>query len=94
MSVINQIRAEYSGADDAKLDTLIADGDFTAAEKLLQARVGSSDNPITEPAAVRLEVLRRTRQDFALTTEQVLEEIRKSIPTYVAGEIREICNSA
>src|SRR3954454_12527740 len=75
-----QIQAETLGTDDVKLDALIADGDLTAAEKLLRARVGSSDGPVTEPAAIRLEVLRRTRQDFAITNDQVLEEIKKSIP--------------
>ena len=50
-----------------RIDELIAEGKFTEAEKLLKAQIEDPDAPITGEPAIQLEVLRRTRQDFALT---------------------------
>src|SRR4051794_40434461 len=78
--VMCQLGAKNSMEDD-KIADLIADGKYTEAEKLLQSRIADPNVPITtEPAAIQLEVLRRTRQDFALTNDQVLAEIKKTVP--------------
>ena len=65
---------------DANINSLIADGNYAEAEELLQAQIVDSNAPITSEPAVQLEVLRRTRHDFALTNEQVLAEIKQNVP--------------
>ena len=71
---------EVAEKDDAKIKSLIDHGDYTAAEKLLQAQVADPKAPITGGPAVQIEILRRVRRDFALTNEQVLAEIKKTVP--------------
>jgi hypothetical protein len=73
--------AKDSASDqDAKVERLIADGKFAEAEKLLKASVTEPDAPITSEPAIQLEVLRRTRHDFPLTSDEVLAQIKKSVP--------------
>ncbi len=62
------------------VQALIDRGAFAEAEALLRAKVADTQAPITEGAAVQLEILRRTRQDFPLDEQQVLAQVRKSIP--------------
>jgi len=71
----------------AEINRLIANGNFAEAEKRLQAQIADPNAPITSEPAIQLEVLRRTRHDFALTNEQVLAEIKKSVPDATQPDI-------
>src|SRR4051812_19076905 len=64
----------------ARVDELISAGKFTEAEKLLKSQIQNPESPVAAEPAIQLEILRRTRQDFSLTNEQVLAEIQKSVP--------------
>lgn len=59
---------------------LMSEGKFSEAERLLKSQIAHPDAPIVAGPAVQLEVLRRTRLDFPWTNEQVLAEIKKSVP--------------
>jgi transglutaminase-like putative cysteine protease len=67
-------------ADDPKLQSLIDAGAYTEAEKLLAEQISDPDAPATSPAAIQLEILRRTRHDFSLTPQDVLRQIKESVP--------------
>lgn len=64
-----------------------AAGRFSQAETLLRAEIADPDAPIVDDAAVQLEVLRRIRLDFSLTPEQVLTQLRESIPDVAADDM-------
>ena len=55
-------------------------GRFSEAEALLREAVTDPDAPIVDDGAVQLEVLRRIRLDYSLTTEQLLAQLREVIP--------------
>lgn len=77
----NLVAKETATDLQAKIDDLVKHGKYHEAEQLLKAEIADPNAPITdEPAAIQLEVLRRTRQDFALTNEQVLAELQKNVP--------------
>jgi len=65
---------------DSKIDALIDAGKYAEAEKLLQKQITEPSAPITSDAAIQLEVLRRTRQDFPLSDKDVLSQLKESIP--------------
>lgn len=72
----------------AHIDELISAGKFTEAEKLLGSQIANPDAPITDDeSAIQLEVLRRTRQDFPLTNEQLLVEIQKTVPDATQNDV-------
>jgi Transglutaminase-like superfamily len=73
-------RGDSLGDDNSKTEALIKNGKLAAAEEILRAHVDDPAAPITSQPAIQLEILRRIRQDFSLTNEQVLAEIKKSIP--------------
>ena len=62
------------------LQQLIARGEFTEAEKRLQPQIAEPLAPVTSEAAIQLEILRRTRQDFALNSDDVLKQLKESVP--------------
>lgn len=64
---------------DPKITALIEEGNFAEAEKLLEKQISDRLAPITSDAAIQLEILRRTRQDFPLTDEMLLKELKKDI---------------
>ncbi len=74
---------------DAKppLDDLIKSGKFAAAEQRLRTQIGDPAAPITSDAAIRLEILRRTRYDFSLDGEEVLAQVRQFIPDATGEDI-------
>src|SRR5438874_2157203 len=72
--------AKHATDADAKLKELIDRGDFAQAEKILRTQISDASAPITTEPAIQLEVLRRTRYDFALTDKDVLTELKQSIP--------------
>jgi hypothetical protein len=65
---------------DESVQALIDKGSYADAEKLLRAQIKDGSAPITSDAAIQLEILRRTRQDFSLTENDVLEQLRRTIP--------------
>jgi transglutaminase-like putative cysteine protease len=72
---------------DPRVGALIDDGKFAEAEKLLQQKVANPSAPITSEAAIQLEVLRRTRQDFPLADKDVLSLLKESIPDVTQADI-------
>ena len=72
---------------DPKINQLIADGSYTDAEKLLQSQISDPSAPVTSEAAVQLEILRRTRQDFSLTADDALKEIKEYIPDATLADV-------
>ncbi len=79
--------AKQSTAQDSKINTLIDRGDFAEAEKLLRAQIADSSQPVTSEPAIQLEVLRRTRSDFALTNKDVLAQIKQSVPDATQADV-------
>src|SRR2546421_9274170 len=79
--------AKQSANQPARIDELIKRGDFAEAEKILRAGIADPTAPVVSGPAVKLEILRRTRSDFALTNKDVLSEIRKSIPDARQAEV-------
>lgn len=63
------------------------EGRFNEAEKLLRETLPDANAPVVEAAAVQLEVLRRIRLDYSLTAEQLLQQLRESIPDVTIEEI-------
>ena len=84
----NLTAQETASASPAQIDGLVAAGKFHEAEELLKAQIADPNAPIIDqPAAIQLEVLRRTRQDFPLTNEQVLAELKQSIPNATQKDV-------
>src|SRR3954447_7567109 len=79
--------AKQSSDQDAKLKSLIDRGDFAEAEKILKSQVSDASQPVTTEPAIQLEVLRRTRYDYALTDKDVLAEIKKEIPDATQADV-------
>jgi hypothetical protein len=75
------------GDVDTKVQALIEQGAYSEAEKLLVEQIADRDAPVTSEAAIQLEVLRRTRYDFALTNAEVLAEIQKKIPDATQSDV-------
>lgn len=76
-----------AAADDADVQSLIAAGKYTAAETKLRSKIADGEAPVTSDPAIQLEILRRTRLDFNLTPEQVLREVRQSIPDATEADL-------
>ncbi len=75
------IAAKPAIADvDSQIDALIEKGAFAEAEKQLEKQIADRSAPITSAAAIELEILRRTRQDFPLTAKDMLSQLKQSIP--------------
>jgi transglutaminase-like putative cysteine protease len=72
---------------DPTIRRLMDDGRFAEAEKILQRQIDDPTAPITSEAAIQLEILRRTRQDFPLTDKGILSELQKSIPDVTQADI-------
>src|SRR3954469_7546807 len=79
--------AKQATQSDAKLKTLIDRGDFADAEKILRTQISDVSAPITTEPAIQLEVLRRTRYDFALSDKDVLAELKQSIPDATQADV-------
>ncbi|MEM8946903.1 MAG: transglutaminase domain-containing protein [Planctomycetota bacterium] len=72
----------------ATVQTLIDRGDFAEAEAKLRTQIEDTDAPIVDGAAVQLEILRRTRRDFSLDQQTVLEQVQASIPDATAEDLQ------
>ena len=79
--------ARQSTAQDSHIKTLVDQGNFAQAEELLKSQISDSSLPVTTEPAIQLEVLRRTRYDYALTKADVLAEIKKSIPDATQADV-------
>jgi transglutaminase-like putative cysteine protease len=79
--------AKQSTDQDSKIKSLIDRGDFAAAEKLLKSQISDPSQPVTTEPAIQLEVLRRTRYDYALTDSDVLAEIDKEIADATQADV-------
>jgi hypothetical protein len=79
--------AKQATEQDVRIQKLIDGGEFAAAEKLLQQNVADPKSPITSEPAIQLEVLRRTRYDYALTDKDVLAEVKQSIPDATQADV-------
>lgn len=66
-----------------------AAGRFSEAETLLGEKIADPHAPVVDEAAVQLEILRRIRLDFSLTAEEVLGQLRQSIPDLTAQEMED-----
>ena len=64
-------------------------GRFGEAESLLGKRIADPDAPVVDEAAVQLENLRRIRLDYSLTGQQLLQQVRQSIPDVTAEELED-----
>lgn len=79
--VVSQAGAKDTATENgSNINQLIANGKFADAEKLLKAQITDPNAPVTGGAAVQLEVLRRTRHDFPHSNDDVLTEIKKTVP--------------
>src|SRR6185295_5994835 len=75
----NMSGAKQSAEEEAKIKSLIDHGNFAEAEKLLKSQISDASLPVTTAPAIQLEVLRRTRYDYALTGKDVLAEVKREI---------------
>src|SRR2546429_2931795 len=79
--------AKQSTDHEAKIKTLIDRGYFAEAEKLLKSQISDASQPVTTEPAIQLEILRRTRYDYALSDKDVLKEIKKNIPDATQADV-------
>ncbi len=81
LPVAGQVPPESTMTEpNAAVEALIEQGAFAEAEKLLQTTVEEHPGAATSAAAIQLEILRRTRLDFSLSANEVLQQIQQSIP--------------
>jgi Transglutaminase-like superfamily len=83
----NMSGAKQSAEGEAKIKSLIDQGHYSEAEKMLKAQVADASQPVTTEPAIQLEVLRRTRYDYGLTDKDVLEEIKKMVPDATQADV-------
>jgi hypothetical protein len=69
------------------VDQLIARGEFAEAEQRLKPQIVDPSAPVTGEAAIQLEIIRRSRQDFPLTNEDVLKQIQQSVPDATQADV-------
>jgi transglutaminase-like putative cysteine protease len=72
---------------DAKIDALIEQGNFAEAEKLLEQQIADRSAPVTSEPAIQLEIIRRTRQDFPFSNQDILKQLGESIPDIVQKDV-------
>ena len=76
-----------AGATEPDIQSLIAEGSFSEAERLLKGQITEPSAPITSDPAVQLEILRRTRSDFPLLEQDVLNQLQKSVADATADDV-------
>jgi hypothetical protein len=82
-------REAASVKESASLQGLIAEGEFALAEEALKRQVADLSAPIVSEAAIELERLRRIRHDFSLKTDEILQQIRQTVPD---ATLDDLCN--
>ena len=88
MSTLPLVAGPVMADDQQSVQTLIASGEYTAAESQLRADVADGSAPIVAGAAVQLEILRRTRLDFSLDEQTVLQQVQRSIPDATVEDLQ------
>lgn len=68
------------------IDELIREGDYAAADASLLRQIADPLAPIIEPAAIQREILRRTRIDFSLSSDEAFAQLRESLPDVTREE--------
>lgn len=63
-------------------------GEFSAAETLLRGVLTDPDAPVTTPAAVALEMLRRLRREYSVTPEAFVTRLREDIPDVTLDDVQ------
>ena len=76
-----------SAVTEGEIRELIAEGSYAEAEQLLKNRITDASAPVTTDAAIQLEILRRTRRDFPLTEQEVLDQLQESIPDAASADV-------
>lgn len=76
IAIVSATRAD----DNENVQVFVDQGAFSEAENLLKKSVTNLNAPVTEGAAIQLEILRRIRYDFSLDEDAVLTELRENIP--------------
>lgn len=76
LSLVMRVNADESDPIEASIDR----GAYREAEASLREQIGDPHAPVVSPAAIRLEVLRRTRLDYSLSRDEALTELRRAIP--------------
>ncbi len=71
----------------AQARAAIEAGEFKQAEALLRPLIADPTAPVTGEPAILLEIMRRIRLDYALTPEQMLAKLRRSIPDATAEDV-------
>lgn len=80
--------AGVAGAQSStEVEQLIKSGEYAQAEQLLRTMISDPQGPVVEEAAIQLEILRRTRQEFRVTEADVLAELRESIDDVTVEDI-------
>jgi CubicO group peptidase (beta-lactamase class C family) len=65
----------------------VEQGHFRAADALLAPHLGDPNAPVVNEFAVLREIMRRIRQDYALTPEKMLAKLRESIPDVAREDV-------
>ncbi len=70
-----------------KARAAIEAGRFDDAEQLLRSRIAKPADPVVDEYAVLLEIIRRIKLDYALTPDQMLAKLKRSIPDVTADDV-------
>lgn len=68
------------GAESDPIQVLTDRGAYREAEEVLLEKIEEPDAPVTSPAAIRLEILRRTRLDYSLSRQEAMGQLREALP--------------
>jgi transglutaminase-like putative cysteine protease len=80
--------ARGAGATDAEIQAKIERGSLAEAQRLLREKIADPEAPATTQASIQLELLSRIRYDFSATEDDVLRQIRNSIPDVTADDLQ------
>ncbi|WP_197530358.1 amidohydrolase family protein [Bythopirellula polymerisocia] len=67
-------------AQREEIDGLVAEGALGEAQKKLRSTIAAPDEPVSDEPAIQAEILRRIPIDFNLEEDEILEELRETIP--------------
>ena len=81
------ISADAAEKAVARARQAASEGRFTAAESLLRKQIADPNAPVVDEPAIQLEILRRIRLDYSLTADEVLVQLRQSIPDVTVDDM-------
>ena len=82
-----RLNNKMTSSESSTIDALIQRGDYSEAERLLREAVDDPEAPATSPAAIQLEMLRRTRLEYPLSADDVLKQIRRRVPDATQADL-------